>query len=102
MLRLGYGDCPTAGRCGGSYDLLAWVWSIAPNCYSSRRGEAGQTCLSPPIPSQAFASIRVPAEFSHACEGFEKNVGEGSRLKIKRGQNAQWTKGGLQYGIPVR
>jgi general L-amino acid transport system substrate-binding protein len=30
------------------------------------------------------------------------NTGEGSRLKIKRGQNAQWTKGGLQYGIPVR
>ena len=34
--------------------------------------------------------------------GFEKNVGEGSRLKIKRGQNALWTKGGLQYGIPIR
>ena len=38
----------------------------------------------------------------HYGESFEKNVGEGSRLKIKRGQNAQWTKGGLQYGIPVR
>jgi general L-amino acid transport system substrate-binding protein len=35
-------------------------------------------------------------------EAFERNVGEGSELKIKRGQNALWTKGGLQYGIPVR
>ena len=35
-------------------------------------------------------------------ESFERNVGEGSQLKIKRGQNALWTKGGLQYGIPVR
>jgi general L-amino acid transport system substrate-binding protein len=35
-------------------------------------------------------------------ESFERNLGDGSKLKIKRGQNAQWTKGGLQYGIPVR
>ncbi|WP_046862128.1 amino acid ABC transporter substrate-binding protein [Microvirga massiliensis] len=35
-------------------------------------------------------------------ESFERNVGEDSQLKIKRGQNALWTKGGLQYGIPVR
>ena len=25
-----------------------------------------------------------------------------SPLKIQRGQNALWTKGGLQYGQPVR
>ena len=35
-------------------------------------------------------------------ESFERNVGEGSPLKIKRGQNALWTKGGLHYGLPVR
>jgi general L-amino acid transport system substrate-binding protein len=35
-------------------------------------------------------------------EIFERNVGAGSRLKIARGQNAQWTKGGLQYAPPVR
>ncbi|HTJ59035.1 MAG TPA: amino acid ABC transporter substrate-binding protein [Devosiaceae bacterium] len=34
-------------------------------------------------------------------EVFERNVGMGSPLKISRGLNAQWTKGGLQYGIPV-
>ena len=35
-------------------------------------------------------------------ESFERNVGEGSPLKIKRGLNAQWTKGGLQYAWPIR
>ena len=35
-------------------------------------------------------------------EIFERNVGQGSPLKIARGVNALWTKGGLQYGMPVR
>jgi general L-amino acid transport system substrate-binding protein len=35
-------------------------------------------------------------------ESFEAHVGMGSRLKIARGQNALWTKGGLQYAPPVR
>jgi general L-amino acid transport system substrate-binding protein len=35
-------------------------------------------------------------------EIFEKNVGAGSPLKIARGINGLWTKGGLQYGMPIR
>ncbi len=35
-------------------------------------------------------------------DSFERNVGEGSPLKIARGLNALWTKGGLQYGLPIR
>ncbi|MCO5147576.1 MAG: amino acid ABC transporter substrate-binding protein [Aquamicrobium sp.] len=35
-------------------------------------------------------------------EIFERNVGTGSPLKIARGVNALWTKGGLQYGMPIR
>jgi general L-amino acid transport system substrate-binding protein len=35
-------------------------------------------------------------------ESFERNVGQGSPLKIARGLNALWTKGGLQYGLPIR
>ncbi len=35
-------------------------------------------------------------------ESFERNVGMGSRLEIARGQNALWTKGGLQYAPPIR
>jgi general L-amino acid transport system substrate-binding protein len=35
-------------------------------------------------------------------EVFEGTVGMGSPLKIARGQNALWTKGGLQYAPPIR
>ena len=35
-------------------------------------------------------------------ESFERNVGMGSPLKIKRGQNALWKDGGLQYSPPFR
>jgi general L-amino acid transport system substrate-binding protein len=35
-------------------------------------------------------------------ESFERNVGMGSPLKIARGQNELWTKGGLQYAPPIR
>ena len=35
-------------------------------------------------------------------EIFERNIGAGSPLKIARGLNALWTKGGLQYAPPIR
>ena len=46
--------------------------------------------------------MRIIRHVGNYGESFERNVGEDSLLKIKRGQNALWTKGGLQYGIPVR
>ncbi|EIJ43509.1 periplasmic component of amino acid ABC-type transporter/signal transduction system [Beggiatoa alba B18LD] len=35
-------------------------------------------------------------------EIFERNVGQGSPLKIARGLNALWTTGGIQYAPPIR
>jgi len=35
-------------------------------------------------------------------ESFERNVGQASPLKIKRGLNALWRDGGLMYPLPVR
>ncbi|WP_322995084.1 amino acid ABC transporter substrate-binding protein [Castellaniella sp.] len=35
-------------------------------------------------------------------ESFERNVGQGSPLKLDRGLNAQWNKGGIMYGWPIR
>jgi general L-amino acid transport system substrate-binding protein len=35
-------------------------------------------------------------------EIFERNLGQASPLKIARGLNALWTKGGIQYAPPVR
>ncbi len=33
---------------------------------------------------------------------YARNLGEGSRLKIKRGRNAPWTAGGLLYAAPIQ
>jgi general L-amino acid transport system substrate-binding protein len=35
-------------------------------------------------------------------ESFDRNVGKDSPLKVDRGQNALWTKGGLHYAPPIR
>jgi general L-amino acid transport system substrate-binding protein len=35
-------------------------------------------------------------------EMFERNVGQASPLKLERGLNATWTKGGLMYAIPFK
>jgi len=35
-------------------------------------------------------------------EIFERTLGSGSKLKLERGLNALWTKGGLMYPIPFR
>ncbi|MFI5001012.1 MAG: amino acid ABC transporter substrate-binding protein [Reyranellales bacterium] len=35
-------------------------------------------------------------------ESFDRNVGMGSPLKIARGLNELWTKGGIQYAPPIR
>ena len=35
-------------------------------------------------------------------EIFERNLGEKTPMNLKRGLNAQWNKGGLQYALPIR
>jgi general L-amino acid transport system substrate-binding protein len=35
-------------------------------------------------------------------ESFDRNVGKGSALKLERGVNDLWTRGGLLYAIPLR
>jgi len=35
-------------------------------------------------------------------EIFERNLGQGTDLKIARGKNALWSQGGLQYAPPIR
>lgn len=35
-------------------------------------------------------------------EVFDRNVGEGSKLKVKRGLNSLWSKGGIMYAPPIR
>src|SRR5438132_8218144 len=47
-------------------------------------------------------AYRVIKHVGNYGEIFERNVGQGSPLKISRGLNALWTKGGLQYAPPIR
>lgn len=47
-------------------------------------------------------AVRAIKHVGNYGEIFERNVGADSPLKISRGINALWTKGGLQYGMPIR
>ncbi|WP_207887737.1 amino acid ABC transporter substrate-binding protein [Pseudomonas sp. 30_B] len=46
--------------------------------------------------------VQIVKQVGNYGEIFDRNVGDSSDLKIKRGLNAQWNKGGLQYAPPVR
>jgi general L-amino acid transport system substrate-binding protein len=47
-------------------------------------------------------AYRIIKAVGNYGEIFERNVGEGSPIKISRGLNALWNKGGLQYAPPIR
>jgi len=46
--------------------------------------------------------VQIVKQVGNYGESFDRNVGAGSELKIERGLNALWNKGGLQYAPPVR
>jgi len=47
-------------------------------------------------------AYQVIKQVGNYGESFERTVGQGSPLKIARGLNGLWTKGGLQYAPPIR
>ena len=47
-------------------------------------------------------AVRIVKQVGNYGESFERNVGQGSPLKIARGLNRLWTKGGIQYAPPIR
>jgi general L-amino acid transport system substrate-binding protein len=47
-------------------------------------------------------AAKIIKQVGNYSESFERNVGMGSPLKIARGQNALWNKGGMQYAPPIR
>ena len=47
-------------------------------------------------------AVRIVKQVGNYGETFERNVGLGSPLKIERGLNKLWTKGGIQYAPPIR
>jgi general L-amino acid transport system substrate-binding protein len=47
-------------------------------------------------------SYNIISQVGNYGEIFERNVGAGSPLKIQRGLNALWNKGGIMYAPPIR
>ncbi len=47
-------------------------------------------------------AVRIVKLVGNYGEAFERNVGTGSPLKIDRGLNKLWNKGGVQYAPPIR
>jgi general L-amino acid transport system substrate-binding protein len=47
----------------------------------------------------AYRAIKATGNYG---EIFERNVGPNSALKLPRGANNLWNKGGLMYAPPVR
>lgn len=46
--------------------------------------------------------IRIIKAVGNYGESFDRNVGAGSKLKIARGLNQLWNKGGVMYAPPIR
>jgi general L-amino acid transport system substrate-binding protein len=46
-------------------------------------------------------AYRIIKAVGNYGESFDRNVGDGSPIKIRRGLNALWNKGGLQYAPPI-
>jgi len=46
--------------------------------------------------------VNIIKQVGNYGEVFDRNVGAGSPLKLARGLNNLWTKGGLQYAPPIR
>jgi general L-amino acid transport system substrate-binding protein len=46
--------------------------------------------------------VRIVQRVGNYGEVYDRNVGQGSQLKIDRGLNKLWNKGGLQYAPPIR
>lgn len=47
-------------------------------------------------------AVNVIKAVGNYGEVFDRNIGAGSPLKIERGLNALWSKGGIQYAPPIR
>jgi general L-amino acid transport system substrate-binding protein len=47
-------------------------------------------------------AARIIRHVGNYGEVYERNVGEGSKLKIPRGLNSLWSNGGIQYAPPIR
>lgn len=69
---------------------------------AARRLLGSEGALGPSMGLDADWALRAIQQVGSYSEIFERNLGLGSRLKLARGLNALWTKGGLMYAAPFR
>ena len=67
-----------------------------------RRLLGGEGDLGKSLGVDAEWAARIIKEVGNYGESFERNVGLNTTLKLPRGVNANWKKGGLMYPMPVR
>jgi len=58
--------------------------------------------LGRPLGLDKTWSANVIRQVGNYGESFERNVGKASQLKLARGLNDLWTRGGLMYAVPIR
>lgn len=69
---------------------------------AARRLLGTEGALGPSMGLDADWAFRAIEQVGSYGEIFERNLGLGSRLRLARGLNALWTKGGLMYAAPFR
>ena len=47
-------------------------------------------------------AYNIVKQLGHYGESFERNLGNKSKLKLSRGLNQVWSRGGIMYAAPVR
>ncbi|NKC29663.1 amino acid ABC transporter substrate-binding protein [Falsiroseomonas selenitidurans] len=67
-----------------------------------RRMMGGMPGFGTPLGLADDWGFQVISQVGNYGEIYERNLGEGSSLKIDRGLNALWNRGGLMYPIPMR
>ena len=65
-------------------------------------GDEGAAVLDPGLGLPTDFALQIVTQVGNYGEIFERTIGAGSPLKISRGLNQLWTKGGLQYSPPIR
>lgn len=81
----------------GSVDQAKTGGGPAQKRLMGSEGDAGQK-----LGLSAEWAYNIVKQVGNYAQSFERNVGQGSPLKIARGLNAQWNEGGIMYSSPVR
>ena len=65
-------------------------------------GQEAESTLAADLGLEKDWVVNIIKGVGNYGEVFERNIGQDSPLKIARGLNALWTKGGIQYAMPIR